>query len=350
MALTLTPRWGGAGPFLAGVATSALAFTMIPAIPMPSLIGPVRAISPVKAKRFVLPAATPGLPEDPDLQRLVQAPLANLEAVGTTAQMKNDALPIARNASFAAAPFTAVNMASGSGQTALQCLTQAVYYEAAYESLPGRRAVAQVVLNRLRHPAFPKTVCGVVYQGSTRPGCQFSFTCDGSLRRQPEPQRWAEARQVAAEALEGHVETSVGYATHYHANYVYPYWAPKLVKLARIGAHIFYRWPGGWGTPGAFQGQYAGFETIPAWRQVYNLPKSGNAAAATVGTDANGAPVAAVSAVASAADTAGRIDTSTGWRVHMSDANELNHSSLAAIRRQSGVNALLQEAAGDAKP
>ena len=68
---------------------------------------------------------------------------------------------------------------------ALLCLTQAVYYEAGFEPLEGRRAVAQVVLNRMRHPAFPKSVCGVVYQGARDPVCQFSFVCDGSLYRAP---------------------------------------------------------------------------------------------------------------------------------------------------------------------
>jgi len=69
---------------------------------------------------------------------------------------------------------------------ALTCLTQAVYYEAASEPDGGQRAVAQVVLNRVAHPAYPKTVCGVVYQGSERStGCQFTFTCDGALARMP---------------------------------------------------------------------------------------------------------------------------------------------------------------------
>lgn len=140
---------------------------------------------------------------------------------------------------------------------ALECLTKAIYYEAAVENETGQRAVAQVVLNRMRNPIFPHTVCGVVFQGSElRTGCQFSFTCDGSLLRQPSLTGWMRARRVALAALAGHVEPSVGLATHYHANYVVPYWANSLDKIANIGAHIFYTMRGGLGRPGAFTARY----------------------------------------------------------------------------------------------
>jgi len=149
--------------------------------------------------------------------------------------------------------------------TALKCLSQAVYYEAAYEPLDGRRAVAQVVLNRVRHPAYPKSVCGVVYQGAERrTGCQFSFTCDGALLRAPAAAPWREAQAVAQAALAGYVERRVGTATHYHADYVLPKWAYQLGKLTQIGRHIFYRFGGTWGTAAAFNGRYAGREHIPA--------------------------------------------------------------------------------------
>lgn len=142
-------------------------------------------------------------------------------------------------------------------QTALQCLTQAVYYEAGYEPEAGQRAVAQVVLNRVRHPAFPHSVCGVVYQGAELPtGCQFTFTCDGSLLREPSPAAWARARRVALAALSGWVESSVGLSTHYHATYVVPYWAPTLSKVSLIGQHIFYSLPGSSGNAAAFRAGY----------------------------------------------------------------------------------------------
>jgi hypothetical protein len=145
---------------------------------------------------------------------------------------------------------------------AIDCMTAAVYYEAAWETTDGQRAVAQVVLNRMRHPAYPKTVCGVVFEGSDRTsGCQFTFTCDGALARKPVEGAWDRARKVAVAALNGYVMKSVGNATHYHADYVAPYWSPNLVKVATIGTHIFYRWTGAWGRPPAFAGRYAGGET-----------------------------------------------------------------------------------------
>lgn len=155
---------------------------------------------------------------------------------------------------------------------AVDCMTAAIYYEARWESVDGQRAVAQVVLNRLRHPAYPKTVCGVVFEGSNlKTGCQFSFTCDGSMRGQPIPAVWARTRAVAEAALNGYVMRQVGNATHYHANYVAPYWSPNLVKVSTIGAHIFYRWTGSWGRPPAFSGHYEGGEV--AGMQIAALDK-----------------------------------------------------------------------------
>lgn len=135
-------------------------------------------------------------------------------------------------------------------ERSLVCLAQAISYEAGNESIAGQEAVAQVVINRLRHPAYPKTICGVVYQGSTRKtGCQFTFTCDGSLRRPRSSQSMATATEIAKRVLAGGISPLVRGATHYHADYVAPYWAPSLVRIAQIGAHIFYRMPGAPDTP-----------------------------------------------------------------------------------------------------
>ena len=173
----------------------------------------------------------------------------------------NQTIPLSGSPNPAARPFALGRADEASQARALECLTSAVYYEAGNEVADGQRAVAQVVLNRVRHPAFPGTVCGVVYQGSTRvTGCQFTFTCDGSLARRPNTASWQRARQVAQAALAGAVFAPVGYATHYHANYVVPYWASSLAKNAIVGAHIFYRWAGGWGRPPAFAKRYAGAE------------------------------------------------------------------------------------------
>lgn len=148
--------------------------------------------------------------------------------------------------------------------SALDCLTSAIYYEARSESDDGQRAVAQVVLNRVRHPAFPKTVCGVVYQGSNRTtGCQFSFTCDGSLGRGiRSPFAWQRARKIAAAALAGSVFAPVGLATHYHTTAIHPWWADAMAKAVTIGAHIFYRWNGAWGDPRSFRRPYVGAEAM----------------------------------------------------------------------------------------
>ncbi len=148
---------------------------------------------------------------------------------------------------------------------ALQCLTSAIYYEAGMEPDAGQRAVAQVILNRVRHPSYPKTVCGVIFQGSERrTGCQFSYTCDGSLRRKPAKFHWSRAKKVAALALSGKMASPVGTATHYHATYVYPYWAPSLRFLGTIGAHRFYSWKGNAGKASAFSQKYRGGEPLPA--------------------------------------------------------------------------------------
>ena len=148
-------------------------------------------------------------------------------------------------------------------QRALDCLTQAVYYEARSEPLEGQQAVAQVVLNRTRNPAYPSSVCGTVYEGSTRStGCQFSFTCDGSLARRREPSAWARAAAVAGAALSGFVYAPIGTATYYHTTAIHPWWADKVTTVATIGAHIFYRLPGSWGALGAFRQAYAGVEPL----------------------------------------------------------------------------------------
>lgn len=146
----------------------------------------------------------------------------------------------------------------------LDCLAQAIYYEAASESEDGQRAVAQVVLNRVRHPAWPDSVCGVVYQGPMRPGggCQFTFTCDGSLARAPGGASWAQARRLAAEALAGRSFAGVGLSTHYHTHAVSPSWAPRLRRTTMIGAHRFYALPGAAGTAPAFADSYSGREPL----------------------------------------------------------------------------------------
>ncbi|WP_116092196.1 cell wall hydrolase [Sphingomonas crusticola] len=170
------------------------------------------------------------------------------------ARASNAAVPLVTATPTASVPFRY----KGSPEdlaAAQACLAAAVLYEAG-DDPPGERAVAQVVLNRLRHPAFPKTVCGVIFQGSERKtGCQFTFTCDGSLARPLSAEALARAREIAEAALSGFVYKPVGTATHYHTDWVVPYWRSSLEKIAIVHTQIFYRWPGIWGSRHRLTGQ-----------------------------------------------------------------------------------------------
>lgn len=190
-----------------------------------------------------------GIPPEPELLRLRDVAPQDALAI-------NAAIPVAVLPNPAARPFSLNSASPVDRLRALECLTAAIYFEAATEPSDGQRAVAQVVLNRVRHPAYPRTVCGVVFQSSNRTtGCQFTFTCDGAIRRTPLAALWQRARKIADEALAGKVYSPVGWATHYHTNWVVPYWSSSLTKVANVGTHIFYRWEGGWGRPAAFRYQ-----------------------------------------------------------------------------------------------
>ncbi len=130
----------------------------------------------------------------------------------------------------------------------LWCMATAIYFEARSESYRGQIAVGQVVMNRLAHPIYPKSICNVVFQNQNmRNACQFSFACDGIPERVTEPKAWAQAEEIAKGVINGTLyEADVGASTHYHATYVYPHWAPKLKKNVKIGHHIFYQFKRGW--------------------------------------------------------------------------------------------------------
>lgn len=202
------------------------------------------------------------------LDRLPARP-EDIEAHGAAAQSilpqedarkRNAAVPFAKGPLTLARPFVFAGSDEDRAQ-AVQCLSTAVLYEAG-DDTAGEAAVAQVVLNRVRHAAFPSTICGVVYQGSQRAtGCQFTFTCDGSMtRRQPTPQAWNHARRIAEEALNGRTEPRVGHSTHYHTDWVLPAWSHQMDKIAAVNTHLFFRWRGARGEPGAFAARYAGGE------------------------------------------------------------------------------------------
>jgi len=123
-----------------------------------------------------------------------------------------------------------------------RCLATAIYFEARGEPERGQIAVAQVILNRVRSPLFPQTICGVVYQGQMRKGCQFSFACDGRSDNPRNKDQWTLAQSLSKRIMSGELWLpEVGYSTFYHANYVSPRWARRMNKVDKIGAHIFYK-------------------------------------------------------------------------------------------------------------
>jgi spore germination cell wall hydrolase CwlJ-like protein len=219
------------------------------------------------AARFSLPGIVlsvatdepAGLPALPRSSALLTLP-------ADQARASNAAVPVQPFAEIAP-PYRAAGLAPADRQRAADCLAAAIWYEAG-DNPPGERAVAQVVLNRARHPAFPKSVCGVVFQDADQANaCQFTFACDGSLlARQPGAVAWARARAIAFAALNGAVDPAVGLATHYHADYVVPQWRDSLIKLGVVGPHLFYRWPGYWGTLAALHPRPGGMTEpqIPA--------------------------------------------------------------------------------------
>jgi spore germination cell wall hydrolase CwlJ-like protein len=210
----------------------------------------------------------------------------------------NAAIPVVEGANPPAPPFSLANASAADRARSLECLTVAIYYESATEPTDGQRAVAQVILNRVRHPAYPNTVCGVVFEGARRAsGCQFSFTCGGALRRAPMPVYWERARAVAQAALNGYVYAPVGLALNYHANYVVPNWSATLVKSHVVGLHIFYRWRGGLGRPAAFSDAYAGAEPAIAWRGGFGQPLRPEAQAAVAVSRQDQAAAAAEAAI-----------------------------------------------------
>ena len=123
------------------------------------------------------------------------------------------------------------------------CLAEAIYFEARGEPEEGQAAVAQVVLNRVSSGLYPSSICGVVFQNRSHyHACQFSFACEGRSLRITEPDAWATAKRIANEVTAGKTYLAdVGAATHYHADYVRPYWAHRIKRMDVIGHHIFYK-------------------------------------------------------------------------------------------------------------
>lgn len=164
-----------------------------------------------------------------------------------TPLIASDQLAYAR----AIAPVTgeyAAGTATAVSDKDLWCLATAIYFEARGETYRGQVAVAQVVMNRLKHRLYPKTICGVVFQNQTsRNACQFSFACDGIPETVTDGKSWKQAQEIAAGVTDGELYLpEVSDATHYHATYVSPDWAPRMHKVTQIGLHVFYRFKSGW--------------------------------------------------------------------------------------------------------
>ena len=217
--------------------------------------------SPVHDREAAVEQVLP-LPAVPDLPATGEDTVILSQLAADDAQARNAAVGFAAAGPGKATPFS-FRGSSADRARARDCLALAGMAEAGGGD-GDQRAVMQVILNRVRHPAFAKTVCGVVFEGSQRPTCcQFSFTCDGSLARRYSDAAWRAARARADEMLAGAIDATVGNATHFHANYVYPWWSDKLDKVAQVGPHIFFRWRGFWGTRNALSARYGGGEPDP---------------------------------------------------------------------------------------
>jgi Cell Wall Hydrolase len=266
-----TARFG----LIPGVRGPSLSIPLDP--PIPSIMQLTNA-QPTTLSEAQLTGQVPGMPEGMTYETLATMqsggapvdPAAPVTVPATTTLPGLPALPPSNlilpvNPGPAAKP-ALFRATSVDNLRASICLTTAIYYEAASESDDGQRAVAQVILNRVHHPAYPKTVCGVVFQGTDRGDrlCQFSFACDGAMLRAPSREGWSRARRIAVEALAGNVYTPVGLSTHYHTHAVSPAWDRNMIKAAVIGAHAFFRLPGTAGTPGVFYANYRGREPFPA--------------------------------------------------------------------------------------
>jgi len=233
-------------------------------------------VMPLSASRgpgAVTVALSAALPYDPAQFASLFMPAAPLPEAG--AEVPEPLFePTMLIAGPAALPYVFRGRNAEDALRASMCLTAAIYYEAGNEPEAGQRAVAQVVLNRVRSPAYPNTVCGVVYQGTERNDnlCQFTFGCDGSMARIPASASWGRANRAAREALAGSVYAPVGLSTFYHTRAVNPGWNKRLTPTAIVGAHIFYRWPGGAGEPRAFSASYRGFEPLPGPKTKLPLP------------------------------------------------------------------------------
>jgi len=124
-----------------------------------------------------------------------------------------------------------------------KCLSEVLYFEARGEGLSCQKAIAEVVFHRMNTGNFGHSICAVVYEGKDRPGCQFSFACNGEARRPKQRSAWRASEKLAASILTGQIplKNATGGALNFHAISVQPDWADTLEKTTQIGNHVFYR-------------------------------------------------------------------------------------------------------------
>jgi spore germination cell wall hydrolase CwlJ-like protein len=208
--------------------------------------GATIAMQPAALKERLQQGATPKVSRAEALASTTPAPA---DGTPVEASFASPLVPMPNTANMSVVPRSgdrpnyAALLSGEKGARERKCLAEAVYFESRSEPEEGQAAVAQVVLNRATSGLYPPSVCGVVYQNRTHyKACQFSFACEGKSLRINEPEAWHTAERIADEVVEGKTYLSdVGGATHYHAKYVRPGWARRLVKMDVIGHHIFYK-------------------------------------------------------------------------------------------------------------
>lgn len=221
----------------------------IAALRNPETVAADTAASPVSGTAEAIEVAS----IDPDMTNSAALAAINALAPGQAAPVP---LTMSKELAYAREELPATNFdgtaVDRKGQKVsdkeLWCMATAIYFESRGESYRGQVAVGQVVMNRVAHKLYPGTICGVVFQNQhKRNACQFSFACDGIPEKVTDGKSWKQAQQIAADVVSGkEYLPEVGYATHYHATYVRPHWAPRMKKLTKIGLHVFYQFKRGW--------------------------------------------------------------------------------------------------------
>jgi len=220
----------GAGFSVAAVVSVSLLMATAAA---PQIVGEGSSVTVTPAAAAAAPDLTP-----PPVSPAIPGPDKNVAGDKTVPSLDADASAAAPPSLESDAPLDVrvanegLNIASLDSE--LECMAKVVHHEAANQSLRGQLAVAQLILNRVKSPLFPKTICAVVNQ----PGQFFSTRAYAAPVRSP---RWHTSVAIARIAREANLPEIAPGALFYHASYVTPSWSRRRVKVARIGENVFYR-------------------------------------------------------------------------------------------------------------